>query len=175
VRQRWRNLIIPDPNKDLTCRNWRIRQNDNNLATSTSSTNNDAVIEQTGANGGDAPLSMQEGHCKRMLSDEQAGTKDHPRVKRPRTQPCTAVFDVKLEELRRKIQHEKQQIYNQEQLALMQLNVKQTQEMNYLQNFHYTYGIGEKMRQLYYQQRGVGNFWCNVGFTSSSVDKLNCN
>jgi hypothetical protein len=62
-----------------------------------------------------------------------------------------------LEELRKNIAHEKQQIYDQEQFALMQLNIKQTQEMNYLQNFWHTYGINEQMRRLYYQQLWVGN------------------
>lgn len=164
MRQRWRNLIIPDPNQDLTYRNWRIRQNANKSPASASSMNKDAVVEQTSAKGSDAPSNMQDQH-KRAVSDEQASSQCQPRVKRPRTQSCTAVFDVKLEQLRRNIEREKQQIYDQEQVALLQLSMKQIEERNYLQNFCYTYGINEEMRQLYFRQLGVGNFWHIVEFS----------
>jgi hypothetical protein len=156
VRQRWRNLIIPDPNQDLTCHNWRIHQNANNVTASALSTNSDTVIDQMCASGCDVPASVQ-GYHKRSLSDEQASIRSQPIVKRPRTQSCTAVFDVKLEQLRRNIHYEKQRIYNQEQLALRQLNIKQIMERYRLQNRYHVHGTDDQMLQLYYQQRGVSN------------------
>jgi hypothetical protein len=165
VRMRWRNLIIPDPNQDLTYRNWRICQNANKPPASPSSTNKDAVSEQTRSSGSDAPSGMQD-HRKRTMSNEQASSRCQPEMKRPRTQSCTAVFDVKLEQLRRNIEHEKQQICDQEQFALMQLSMQQSNMMNYLQNFGYTHGNSNEMqRQLYYRQLGVGNFWLIVHFS----------
>jgi hypothetical protein len=165
VRMRWRNLIIPDPNQDLTYRNWRIYQNANKPPASPSSTNKDAVSEQTRSSGSDAPSGMQD-HRKRTMSNEQASSRCQPEMKRPRTQSCTAVFDVKLEQLRRNIEHEKQQICDQEQFALMQLSMEQSKMMNYLQNFGYTHGNSNEMqRQLYYRQLGVGNFWLIVHFS----------
>jgi hypothetical protein len=156
MRQRWRNLTIPNPNQDLTYRNWRIHQNANKFIASAASTSNCAVIQQTCASESGASASMQD-HRKRTLSNEQASTEQQPRAKHSRTQSCTAVYDLKLEQLRRNIEHEKQEIYDQEQFVLMQLKIKQTQEMNDLQNFCHTYSINEQMRQLYYRQWGVGN------------------
>ena len=159
VRQRWRNLTIPDPNQDLTCRNWRIRQDAVKVTVSAVSTNSDAAPDQTSANGNDVPSSIQ-GHHKRSLSDQQASTMSQPIVKRPRTQSCTTVFDVKLEQLRRNIHYEKQRIYNQEQLALRQLSMKQIMERYCLRKHYHVRGIDGQMLQLYYQQQGVGNCDC---------------
>jgi len=156
VRQRWRNLTIPDPNQDLTCRNWRNRQNAIKVTASAMSTNSDAVPDQTCANGNDVPASIQ-GHHKRSLSDPQASTMSQPIVKRPRTQSCTTVFDVKLQQLRRNIHYEKQRIYNQKQLALRQLGIKQIMERYFLQKHCHVHGIDGQMLQLYFQQQGVGN------------------
>lgn len=156
VRERWRNLTIPDPNQDLTCRNWRIRQNATKVTASAVSTNSDTVPEQTRANGNDVPASIQ-GHHKRSLSDPQASTTSQPIVKRPRTQSCTTVFDVKLEQLRRNIHYEKQRIYNQKQLALRQLGIKQIMQRYFLQKHCHVHGTDGQMLQLYYQQQGVGN------------------
>jgi hypothetical protein len=161
VRRRWRNLIIPDPNKDLTYRSWRIRQNATKLPASASTSKN-AVAGQISAIGSDTPSSMQQDQCKRTVSDEQASSQCQPRVKRPRTQFCTAIFDAKLEQLRRNIEYEKQQIYNQERVALLQLSMKQREERNFLQNLRYTHGVNTQMHQLYFRQRGVGIFWYTV-------------
>ena len=156
VRQRWRNLTIPDPNQDLTCRNWRIRQNAIKVTASAVSKNSDAVPDQTSANGNDVPASFQ-GHHKRSLSDPQASTTGQPIVKRPRTQSCTTVFEVKLQQLRRNIHYEKQQIYNQKQLAIRQLGIKQIMDRYFLQKHCHVHGTDGQMLQLYYQQQGVGN------------------
>jgi len=164
VRQRWRNLTIPDPNQDLTCRNWRIRQNANKVTVSSVSTNSDTVPDQTCANGNDVPASIQ-GHHKRSLSDPQASTTSQPVVKRPRTQSCTTVFDVKLEQLRRNIHYEKQRIYNQKQLAIRQLSIKQIMERYFLRNHCRVHGTDSQMLQLYYQQQGVGNCSCIEDFS----------
>ncbi|PNF34963.1 hypothetical protein B7P43_G15619 [Cryptotermes secundus] len=152
MRQRWRNLTTPNPNQDLTYRNWRIHQKANKLTKSAAQTSNYAIIQQTRASDSGASVSMQD-HHKRTLSDEQASIDHQPRMKHSRTQSCTAVYDKKLEQLRKNIQHEKQQIYDQEHAALIRLNMKQTQEMNYLQNFCRTYGNIEQIRWLYYQQK----------------------
>lgn len=168
VRQRWRNLTIPDPNQDLTCRNWRIRQNANKVTASAVSTNSDTVPDQTCANGNDVPASIQ-GHHKRCLSDPQTSTTSQPPVKRPRTQSCTTVFDVKLEQLRRNIHYEQQRIYNQKQLALRQLRIKQIMERYILQKHCRVHG---QMLQLYYQQQGVGNCSCNADFSLPTVHKF---
>jgi len=171
VRQRWRNLTIPDPNQDLTCRNWRIRQNVNKVTASAVSTNSDTVPDQTYANGNNVPASIQ-GHHKRSLSDPHASTTSQPVVKRPRTQSCTTVFDVKLEQLRRNIHYEKQQIYNQKQLALRQLTIKQIMERYTLQKHCPVHGTSGQMLQLYYQQQGVGNCSCNADFSLPAVHKF---
>lgn len=168
VRQRWRNLTIPDPNQDLTCRNWRIRQNANKVTASAVSTNSDTVPDQTCANVNDVPASIQ-GHHKRSLSDPQASTTSQPVVKRPRTQSCTTVFDVKLEQLRRNIHYEKQRIYNQKLLALRQLNIKQIMERYILRKHCHVHGTDGQMLQLYYQQQGVGNCSCNADFNLPAV------
>jgi hypothetical protein len=168
VRQRWRNLTIPNPNQDLTCRNWRSRQNAIKVTASAVSTNSDAVPDQACANGNYVPASIQ-GHHKRSLSDQQASTISQPIVKHPRTQSCTTVFDVKLEQLRRNIQYEKEQIYNREQLALRQLNMKQTMERHILRKYCHVHGIAGQMLQLFYQQQGVGNCSCNADFSLPAV------
>jgi hypothetical protein len=170
VRQRWRNLIIPDPNQDLTCRNWRIRQNVSKVTASAPPRNGDAVIDQC-ASGNDVPASIQ-GHHKRSLSDRQASITSQPIVKRPRTQSCTALFDVKLEQLRRNIHYEKQRIYNQELLALRQLSMKQIMERYHLRKLHHFHGIHGQMLKLYYQQQGVSNCSCNADFSLPAVHKL---
>ena len=171
VRQRWRNLTIPDPNQDLTCRNWRIRQNATKMTASAASTNSDAVPDQTCANGNDVPAGIQ-GHHKRSLSDPQASTTSQPIVKRPRTQSCTTVFDVKLEQLRRNIHDEKQRIYYQKQFALRQLSIKQIMERHFVQKFCHVHGTPGQMLQLYYQQQGVGNCSCNADFSVPVVHKF---
>jgi hypothetical protein len=160
MRQRWRNLTVPNPNQDLTCRNWRIHQNGNKLTASAVSTSKSIIIQQPFAGESGTSVSMPV-HHKRILSDEQASSEHQPRLKHPRTQSCTAVYDIKLDQLRKNINHEKQQIYDQEKFALMQLDIKQTQEMNYLQNFSHIYDISEQKRMLYYQQQWVGNYRCN--------------
>jgi hypothetical protein len=166
MRQRWRNLAIPNPNQDLTCRNWRIHQNANKLAASTTSTSECAIIQSTCANESGTSVSTPNCH-KRTL--EWASTEHQPRLKRSRTQSCTAVYDIKLEQLRNNIKYEMQQIYNQEQFALMQLDIKQTQEMNYLQNFCHTYDINEQKRRLYYQQQWVGIYRCSFYSVNKSL------
>lgn len=155
VRQRWRNLIIPDPNQDLTYHNWKICKNARKYPTSASSVNNDAAVERISGGGSDVPSSVRDQH-KRTVSDGQASCHYQPRVKRRRTQSCTAVFDVKLEQLRQNTEYERQQICDHEQLALLQLSMKQIEERNYLQNFCYT-GINKEMHQLFFKQAGVGN------------------
>lgn len=170
VRQRWRNLIIPDPNEDLTCRNWRIRQNASKVTASAPSRNSEAVIDQC-ASENDVPASIQ-GHHKRSLSDQQASITSQPTVKRPRTQSCTTLFDVKLEQLRRNIHYEKQRIYNQEQLALRKLNIKQIMERYHLRKHYQCHDNQGQMLQLYYQQQGVSNCSCNADFSLPAVYKL---
>lgn len=155
VRQRWRNLTIPNPNQDLTCRNWRIHQNANKLTASAASASKCTIIQQKCASESGTSVSMPDCN-KRTLSDGQASTEDQPRLKHSRTRSCTAIYDIKLEQLQKNMKHEMQQIYDQEQFALMQLDIKQTQEMNYLQNFCHTYDISEQKRMLYYQQQWVG-------------------
>ncbi|KAJ9579930.1 hypothetical protein L9F63_004403 [Diploptera punctata] len=117
MRERWRNLVIPDPNENLTCLSWRLSHNSlssvsiNNckISDSASTALTDPKVDKIDS----ASTSNQ--NRKRPLSVDSALIRNEGPVKKhARTQSCTTVYEVKLEQLRKNIELEQQRIDNEE-------------------------------------------------------------
>ena len=131
MRKRWRNLVIPDPNQNLTCLNWRKIHN---VAPSGSKTSESVPAINAKINKDLASSSTQREHRKRAHTvDSLSVRKEESVEKRARTQSCTTVYDVKLEQLRKNIEIEHQRIDNEENLAILKLRQRQSEELHNLQ------------------------------------------
>lgn len=112
VREKWRQLRIPDPRKDLTSHNFRRRR----------SRPNGRSVNYTEA--GSVTQSR-----KRTRSDDGDDANDHP-SKRRRMLSCTQMFEDRIDNLRRQLDEDFLQLKDEHHEELQKLSVIQQQELN---------------------------------------------
>ncbi|KAK7873216.1 hypothetical protein R5R35_011299 [Gryllus longicercus] len=101
VRKRWRNLVIPDPNKNLTCIHKKSSFKHPNLCT----------------RGGDK-VSDKNAKRKRTHSHEPTTSTDHVPVKRARTRSCTTSYELKVKDCYKRMEEESRKLIEEKRHAL---------------------------------------------------------
>ncbi|PSN34884.1 hypothetical protein C0J52_16732 [Blattella germanica] len=101
MRKRWKNLVIPDPNQELTFQTWRMnnRSAPSTSATFSQSTSN-ACTDTDSIDQRKRSENIASSNHKRVHSeDPTTGRNEAPTAKRARTQSCTTIYDTKLKQL----------------------------------------------------------------------------
>ncbi|XP_071440513.1 uncharacterized protein [Hetaerina americana] len=158
VRERWRNLIVPEPNKDLTCFAWCRKKNPEPK---------DAQNLKTTPKKDDSSCVTEEDYCKGRKRTFSACAIDSPvrrgrdiksKDKRVRTVSCTRVYDEKIATLRRHASEECLRIDRERNYALEGLQTQYLSDKRSLSSWSLStgYSISKELNELdryHYQKR----------------------
>nr|CAD7606437.1 unnamed protein product [Timema genevievae] len=117
MRKRWRNLVTPDPNKNLTIRSWKGK----------------SLIQE-----GDGANSLVKLVPNERLSNKRKRSNDDNRVskhQRSENHPCILFYEQKMDNLLRTMKDEVSFVDQEHQQALLRLGCKQQYESQNLENF----------------------------------------